>query len=233
MATSKTTRPRFRASWRSSTPGSTSSAAGNVGGTTRGTRFIPAASSTGWSARSPAAGCMTTIAGSRYIDVRCSMKSASMASCIGSYRYWRTRAGSASARSRSIIARASSAPRSTASRRFIKGLLDLLTVRFLTRFGQRPMHVMGGTGLVLFLIGALGMLVPGGALGRPGEPADRQSAALDLLGEPADRRHATGQPRHPGRAGHVVQHPGRRHLQHRRDVAPPDRLGAPGEPPAS
>ena len=42
--------------------------------------------------------------------------------------------------------------------RFIKGLLDLVTVRFLTRFGQRPLHVMGGTGLVLFFIGALGML---------------------------------------------------------------------------
>ena len=43
-------------------------------------------------------------------------------------------------------------------RRFIKGLLDLVTVRFLTRFGQRPLHVMGGTGLVLFFIGSLGML---------------------------------------------------------------------------
>jgi glycosyltransferase involved in cell wall biosynthesis len=41
--------------------------------------------------------------------------------------------------------------------RFIKGLLDLLTVRFLTRFSQRPLHVLGALGLVLLLIGALGM----------------------------------------------------------------------------
>ena len=42
--------------------------------------------------------------------------------------------------------------------RFVKGLLDLMTVRFLTRFGQRPLHVMGGLGLALLLTGALGML---------------------------------------------------------------------------
>ena len=88
--------------------------------------------------------------------------------------------------------------------RFIKGLLDLMTVRFLTRFGQRPLHVMGGTGLGLCLIGALGMLCAGGSLARPGEPADRQSPALDLFGEPPHRRHATGVHGHPRRAGHVV-----------------------------
>jgi glycosyltransferase involved in cell wall biosynthesis len=42
--------------------------------------------------------------------------------------------------------------------RFVKGLLDLLTVRFLTRFGQRPLHVMGGVGLLMLVLGALGML---------------------------------------------------------------------------
>ncbi|RUL89116.1 glycosyltransferase family 2 protein [Tautonia sociabilis] len=41
--------------------------------------------------------------------------------------------------------------------RFLKGFLDLLTVRFLTRFGQRPQHVLGGVGLVLLLIGGAGM----------------------------------------------------------------------------
>jgi glycosyltransferase involved in cell wall biosynthesis len=41
--------------------------------------------------------------------------------------------------------------------RFVKGLLDLLTVRFLTRFNQRPQHVMGGVGLVLLALGALGL----------------------------------------------------------------------------
>jgi glycosyltransferase involved in cell wall biosynthesis len=41
--------------------------------------------------------------------------------------------------------------------RIFKGFLDLVTVRFLTRFGQRPLHVLGGTGLALFGLGALGM----------------------------------------------------------------------------
>jgi len=42
--------------------------------------------------------------------------------------------------------------------RFLKGFLDLLTVRFLTRFSQRPLHVLGGIGLSLFALGSLGML---------------------------------------------------------------------------
>lgn len=42
--------------------------------------------------------------------------------------------------------------------RFIKGFLDLLTVRFRTGFGQRPQHLFGGIGLVLFAIGAMGLL---------------------------------------------------------------------------
>jgi glycosyltransferase involved in cell wall biosynthesis len=42
--------------------------------------------------------------------------------------------------------------------RFIKGLLDLLTVRFLTGFRQRPLHVLGSAGLVLFGLGVLGLL---------------------------------------------------------------------------
>ena len=41
--------------------------------------------------------------------------------------------------------------------RLIKGFLDLMTVRFLTRFGQSPLHLMGGAGLVLLLLGGLGM----------------------------------------------------------------------------
>ncbi len=39
--------------------------------------------------------------------------------------------------------------------RFVKGFLDLLTVKFLTGFGQRPQHVLGSIGLASFLIGAL------------------------------------------------------------------------------
>jgi glycosyltransferase involved in cell wall biosynthesis len=42
--------------------------------------------------------------------------------------------------------------------RFFKGFLDLLTVRFLTRFSQRPLHVLGGVGLSLFAVGSMGML---------------------------------------------------------------------------
>ena len=41
--------------------------------------------------------------------------------------------------------------------RFIKGFLDLLTVKFLTGFSQRPQHLLGVIGLMLFLIGGLGL----------------------------------------------------------------------------
>jgi glycosyltransferase involved in cell wall biosynthesis len=41
--------------------------------------------------------------------------------------------------------------------RFVKGLLDLLTVRFLTRFSQRPLHVLGAIGLGLLTLGGLGL----------------------------------------------------------------------------
>ncbi len=43
--------------------------------------------------------------------------------------------------------------------RFIKGFLDLLTVKFLTGFGQRPQHLLGAIGLGAFSLGALGMIV--------------------------------------------------------------------------
>lgn len=43
-------------------------------------------------------------------------------------------------------------------RRFVKGFLDLLTVKFLTGFGQRPQHMLGSIGLVSFLGGNLGMI---------------------------------------------------------------------------
>jgi dolichol-phosphate mannosyltransferase len=44
-------------------------------------------------------------------------------------------------------------------RRFTRGFLDLLTVKFLTGFGQRPQHWLGTVGLFLFLIGGLGLAV--------------------------------------------------------------------------
>ena len=43
-------------------------------------------------------------------------------------------------------------------RRFVKGFLDLLTVKFLTGFGQRPQHLLGSVGLLSFVLGNLGLL---------------------------------------------------------------------------
>ena len=41
--------------------------------------------------------------------------------------------------------------------RFVKGLLDLLTVRVLTMFGERPLHFLGAAGLAAFAAGFLGL----------------------------------------------------------------------------
>lgn len=41
--------------------------------------------------------------------------------------------------------------------RFVKGLLDLLTVKFLTGFGGRPQHLLGTVGLLAFVAGFLGL----------------------------------------------------------------------------
>jgi len=46
--------------------------------------------------------------------------------------------------------------------RFINGLLDLLTVTFVTKFGKRPMHLFGAFGLLMFIIGTILLLVIGG-----------------------------------------------------------------------
>jgi len=42
--------------------------------------------------------------------------------------------------------------------RFVKGFLDLLTVKFLTGYGQRPQHLLGVLGLLFFFVGGLGLL---------------------------------------------------------------------------
>lgn len=39
--------------------------------------------------------------------------------------------------------------------RFVKGFLDLLTVKFLTGYGQRPQHLLGTIGLSCFSVGGL------------------------------------------------------------------------------
>lgn len=43
-------------------------------------------------------------------------------------------------------------------RRLVKGFLDLLTVKFLTGFGQRPQHLLGTLGLISFALGGLGLV---------------------------------------------------------------------------
>ena len=43
-------------------------------------------------------------------------------------------------------------------RRFLRGFLDLLTVKFLTGFGQRPQHALGACGLLFFVLGGLGIV---------------------------------------------------------------------------
>lgn len=42
--------------------------------------------------------------------------------------------------------------------RIIKGLLDLLTVKFITGYGHRPQHLLGTAGLLSFLFGSFGMV---------------------------------------------------------------------------
>src|SRR5215213_9249288 len=42
--------------------------------------------------------------------------------------------------------------------RLTKGLLDLITVKFIVGYGQRPQHMLGTAGLLAFLLGGLGMM---------------------------------------------------------------------------
>ncbi len=57
-------------------------------------------------------------------------------------------------------------------RRFVKGFLDLWSVRLVASFGWRPMHFLGAVGLFLMVLGcgcgggSLGLLVGGGGWGR-------------------------------------------------------------------
>ena len=48
--------------------------------------------------------------------------------------------------------------------RFIKGFLDLLTVWFQTRYGQRPAHFFGTIGLIVMAIGIIGYCLEAGKL---------------------------------------------------------------------
>lgn len=42
--------------------------------------------------------------------------------------------------------------------RIVKGFLDLMTVKFLTGFGQRPQHILGTVGLAAFFLGLCALL---------------------------------------------------------------------------
>jgi glycosyltransferase involved in cell wall biosynthesis len=42
-------------------------------------------------------------------------------------------------------------------RRFVKGFLDLVTIKFVTGFGQRPQHVLGTIALLCFVGGGMGL----------------------------------------------------------------------------
>jgi glycosyltransferase involved in cell wall biosynthesis len=43
------------------------------------------------------------------------------------------------------------------ARRFVKGLLDLMTIKFLTDFSHRPQHFLGSIGLFFAMLGAIGL----------------------------------------------------------------------------
>ncbi|MGI6401831.1 MAG: glycosyltransferase family 2 protein [Thermoguttaceae bacterium] len=79
--------------------------------------------------------------------------------------------------------------------RFIKGFLDLLSVKFVTQYGTRPQHFLGTVGICSFAVGSLTLLwlafrwtlarlplVGTGAYTLSGRPAVVYSAALMLFG---------------------------------------------------
>jgi len=74
-------------------------------------------------------------------------------------------------------------------RRFVKGLLDLISVRFVSSFGNRPLHFLGTYGLMPMTLGFLGLfllllnallrwIVPGYGV----EPVGQMVAALVSVG---------------------------------------------------
>ena len=71
--------------------------------------------------------------------------------------------------------------------RYVRGMLDLLTTVFLSRYARRPMHVFGGMGLLLLVPGGAGLLwlvfekvVLGSSIG--GRPLLILSAVMFLAG---------------------------------------------------
>ena len=58
--------------------------------------------------------------------------------------------------------------------RYLRGFLDLLTVSFMGRYRHRPLHLFGGLGLVL---GLIGFAILGYLTVRQGDRATRSGSA--------------------------------------------------------
>ena len=58
--------------------------------------------------------------------------------------------------------------------RAVKGYLDLVTVMFLSRFGRSPMYFFGGLGTLMFLFGAVAVIII------IAQKLNRQAAGLDF-----------------------------------------------------
>ena len=92
--------------------------------------------------------------------------------------------------------------------RFIKGFLDLLTVRFLTGFSQRPQHLLGTVGLASFVLGALGLTYLAGwwvvsrLAARLGARSSPREARRDLFDGAAAVGRTTDVDRFSGRVVH-------------------------------
>jgi len=66
-------------------------------------------------------------------------------------------------------------------KRFLRGFLDLLTVRYLTMYGRRPMHLFGGCALLVAAVAGLAALV--GAIWSPDwSPLTQVAIVLGVLG---------------------------------------------------
>ena len=108
--------------------------------------------------RDAAAACTITIADSSFIEPRCCARSTSTASCTDSFPVLAHARGFRVAEVEVRHRRRQHGVSKYGVSRLFKGFLDLMTVRFLTRFSQRPLHVLGGIGLTFFGMGSLGML---------------------------------------------------------------------------
>ncbi len=69
--------------------------------------------------------------------------------------------------------------------RIPKGLLDLMTVQFITRFGHRPQHWLGSVGLASLMIGMAGMAYMAFVWGWSRLPWQPDEAAVHLHDRPA------------------------------------------------